>query len=204
MKHGVRFAIVSLGLFLVSLASGLGLVGYYHERQLAETKRIQQEQAYERQTEALWQQEEDIRRQQQQLEEEREALEEQKREMERSAAQAQGRSKQLAEERKGASRVRQIWDQVTGKEEERRQAQQANEDIRDQAQRGAQEIQKSIEQAGEMIAVLNERMQDLEHMKEQAREMQETAESTYTGNQETIQKIISYLAAGAAWIKEHW
>ena len=34
--------------------------------------------------------------------------------------------------------------------------------------------------------------------------MQETAESTYTGNQETIQKIISYLAAGAAWIKEHW
>ena len=34
MKHGVRFAIVSLGLFLVSLASGLGLVGYYHERQL--------------------------------------------------------------------------------------------------------------------------------------------------------------------------
>lgn len=145
MKHGVRFAIVSLGLFLVSLASGLGLVGYYHERQLAETKRIQQEQAYERQTEALWQQEEDIRRQQQQLEEEREALEEQKREMERSAAQAQGRSKQLDEERKGASRVRQIWDQVTGKEEERRQAQQANEDIRDQAQRGAQEIQKSIE-----------------------------------------------------------
>lgn len=204
MKHGVRFAIVSLGLFLVSLASGLGLVGYYHERQLAETKRIQQEQAYERQTEALWQQEEDIRRQQQQLEEEREALEEQKREMERSAAQAQGRSKQLDEERKGALRVRQIWDQVTGKEEERRQAQQANEDIRDQAQRGAQEIQKSIEQAGEMIAVLNERMQDLEHMKEQAREMHETAESTYTGNQETIQKIISYLAAGAAWIKEHW
>lgn len=55
---------------------------------------------------------------------------------------------------------------MTGKEEERRQAQQANEDIRDQAQRGAQEIQKSIEQAGEMIAVLNERMQDLEHMKE--------------------------------------
>lgn len=93
---------------------------------------------------------------------------------------------------------------MTGKEEERRQAQQANEDIRDQAQRGAQEIQKSIEQAGETIAVLNERMQDLEHMKEQAREMQETAESTYTGNQETIQKIISYLAAGAAWIKEHW
>lgn len=204
MKHGVRFAIVSLGLFLVSLASGLGLVGYYHERQLAETERIQQEQAYERQTEALRQQEEDIRRQQHLLEEEREALEEQKWEMERSAAQAQGRSKQLDEERKGASRVRQIWDQVTGKEEERRQAQQANEDIRDQAQRGAQEIQKSIEQAGEMIAVLNERMQDLEHMKEQAREMQETAESTYTGNQETIQKIISYLAAGAAWIKEHW
>ena len=203
MKHGVRFAIVSLGLFLVSLASGLGLVGYYHERQLAETKRIQQEQAYERQTEALWQQEEDIRRQQQQLEEEREALEEQKREMERSAAQAQGRSKQL-DERKGASRVRQIWDQVTGKEEERRQTQQANEDIRDQAQRGAQEIQKSIEQAGEMIAVLNERMQDLEHMKEQAREMHETAESTYAGNQKIIQKIISYLAAGAAWIKEHW
>ena len=124
--------------------------------------------------------------------------------MERPAAQAQGRSKQLDEERKGASRVRQIWDQVTGKEEERRQAQQANEDIRDQAQRGAQEIQKSIEQAGEMIAVLNERMQDLEHMKEQAREMHETAESTYAGNQETIQKIISYLAAGAAWIKEHW
>ena len=102
------------------------------------------------------------------------------------------------------SGVGQIWDQVTGKEEERRQAQQANEDIREQAQRGAQEIQKSIEQAGEMIAVLNERMQDLERVKEQVQEMKETAENAYAGNQEAIQKFLSYLAMGAAWLKEHW
>lgn len=205
MNTWVSRAVALLLLFSLALAGGVWLGGYYNEKQQqAENERLEQQQAYERQTAALRQQEDDLRRQRQELEEERRALERQKREMEEAAARAQGRNEQIDEERKGASGVGQIWDQVTGKEEERRQAQQANDEIREQAQRGAQEIQKSIEQAGEMIAVLNERMQDLERVKEQVQEMKETAENACAGNQEAIQKILSYLAMGAAWLKAHW
>lgn len=201
---GIRVMVLLL-LFVFALAGGIWLAGDYRVRQqVAQEERIAQQQVYERQTEALRRQEESLRKERQRLEEERRAFEREKRDLEASAARAEGRNEQMDEDRKDTSEVGRIWDQVTGKEEERRKAQQENEAIREQARRGAQEIQKSIEQAGKMIADLNERMQELERMKEQVKEMQETAEKVYEGNQEAIEKLLSYLVVGAAWLKEHW
>ena len=176
--------------FFVALGGGFLGAGYLHDKsQEAKNDRIQQELIFARQEESLRKQEAAIRDQREALEREKRALEARQRELEAQAERAAGRNEQIDEAERKKSSVRKVWEEVTGKDKERKQQQEENTNIQNRSQRDVEEINRSIDEAAETLKMLNTK---LEEMRQKAEGMKDKAMKTYEEHEEMIQKILRF------------
>ena len=153
-----RWALLAL-VFFVALGGGFLGAGYLHDKsQEAKNDRIQQELIFARQEESLRKQEAAIRDQREALEREKRALEARQRELEAQAERAAGRNEQIDEAERKKSSVRKVWEEVTGKDKERKQQQEENTNIQNRSQRDVEEINRSIDEAAETLKMLNTKL----------------------------------------------
>lgn len=187
-----RWALLAL-VFFVALGGGFLGAGYLHDKsQEAKNDRIQQELIFARQEESLRKQEAAIRDQREALEREKRALEARQRELEAQAERAAGRNEQIDEAERKKSSVRKVWEEVTGKDKERKQQQEENTNIQNRSQRDVEEINRSIDEAAETLKMLNTKLAELEEMRQKAEGMKDKAMKTYEENEEMIQKILRF------------
>ena len=187
-----RWALLAL-VFFVALGGGFLGAGYLHDKsQEAKNDRIQQELIFARQEESLRKQEAAIRDQREALEREKKALEERQRELEAQADRAAGRNEQIDEAERKKSSVRKVWEEVTGKDKERKQQQEENTNIQNRSQRDVEEINRSIDEAAETLKMLNTKLAELEEMRQKAEGMKDKAMKTYEEHEEMIQKILRF------------
>ncbi len=187
-----RWALLAL-IFFVALGGGFLGAGYLHDKsQEAKNDRIQQELIFARQQETLRKQEEAIREQREALEKEKKAMEARQRELEAQAERAAGRNEQIDEAERKKSSVRKVWEEMTGKDKERKQQQEENENIQNRSQRDVEEINRSIDEAAETLKMLNTKLAELEEMRRKAEDMKDKAMETYEEHEETVQKILRF------------
>lgn len=187
-----RWALLAL-VFFVALGGGFLGAGYLHDKsQEAKNDRIQQELIFARQEESLRKQEAAIRDQREALEREKRALEARQRELEAQAERAAGRNEQIDEAERKKSSVRKVWEEVTGKDKERKQQQEENTNIQNRSQRDVEEINRSIDEAAETLKMLNTKLAELEEMRQKAEGMKDKAMKTYEEHEEMIQKILRF------------
>lgn len=187
-----RWALLAL-VFFVALGGGFLGAGYLHDKsQEAKNDRIQQELIFARQEESLRKQEAAIRNQREALEREKRALEARQRELEAQAERAAGRNEQIDEAERKKSSVRKVWEEVTGKDKERKQQQEENTNIQNRSQRDVEEINRSIDEAAETLKMLNTKLAELEEMRQKAEGMKDKAMKTYEEHEEMIQKILRF------------
>lgn len=187
-----RWALLAL-VFFVALGGGFLGAGYLHDKsQEAKNDRIQQELIFARQEESLRKQEAAIRDQREALEREKRALEARQRELEAQAERAAGRNEQIDEAERKKSSVRKVWEEVTGKDKERKQQQEENTNIQNRSQRDVEEINRSIDEAAETLKMLNTKLAELEEMRQKAEGMKDKAMKTYVEHEEMIQKILRF------------
>ena len=187
-----RWAILAL-IFFVALGGGFLGAGYLHDKsQEAKNDRIQQELIFAKQEESLRRQEIAIREQREALEKEKKALEARQRELEMQADRAAGRNEQIDEAERKKSSVRKVWEEVTGKDKERKQQQEENENIQSRSKRDVEEINRSIDEAAETLKMLNTKLAELEEMRQKAEGMKEKAMKTYEEHEETVQKVLRF------------
>ncbi len=194
--RGWRLLALALA-FLLALTGGFLAAGYLHDKsQEAKNDRIEQELIFARQEESFRKQEAAIRDQREALEKEKRALEARQRELESQSERAAGRNEQMDEAERKKSSVRKVWEEITGKDQERKKQQEENASIQTRSQRDVEEINRSIDEAAETLKMLNTKLAELEEMRQQANEMKEKAMQTYEEHEETIQKILRYLESG--------
>ena len=187
-----RWALLAL-VFFVALGGGFLGAGYLHDKsQEAKNDRIQQELIFARQEESLRKQEAAIRDQREALEREKRALEARQRELEAQAERAAGRNEQIDEAERKKSSVRKVWEEVTGKDKERKQQQEENTNSHNRSQRDVEEINRSIDEAAETLKMLNTKLAELEEMRQKAEGMKDKAMKTYEEHEEMIQKILRF------------
>lgn len=187
-----RWVLLAL-VFFVALGGGFLGAGYLHDKsQEAKNDRIQQELIFARQEESLRKQEAAIRDQREALEREKRALEARQRELEAQAERAAGRNEQIDEAERKKSSVRKVWEEVTGKDKERKQQQEENTNIQNRSQRDVEEINRSIDEAAETLKMLNTKLAELEEMRQKAEGMKDKAMKTYEEHEEMIQKILRF------------
>ena len=194
---------VALGLaFVLALGGGFVAAGYLHDKsQEAKNDRIQQELIFAKQEESLRRQEAAIRDQREALEKEKKALEARQRELEAQAERAAGRNEQIDEAERKKSSVRKVWEEMTGKDQERKKQQEVNESIQNRSQRDVEEINRSIDEAAETLKMLNTKLAELEEMREKAEEMKDKAMKTYEEHEETIQKLLRYMESAVEFLE---
>ena len=176
-----RWALLAL-VFFVALGGGFLGAGYLHDKsQEAKNDKIQQELIFAKQEESLRKQEAAIRDQREALEREKKALEARQRELEAQADRAAGRNEQIDEAERKKSSVRKVWEEVTGKDQERKKQQEENESIQTRSKRDVEEINRSIDEAAETLK-----------MRQKAEDMKDKAMKTYEEHEETVQKILRF------------
>ncbi|MBQ4422554.1 MAG: hypothetical protein II880_05660 [Schwartzia sp.] len=187
-----RWALLAL-VFFVALGGGFLGAGYLHDKsQEAKNDKIQQELIFAKQEESLRKQEAAIRDQREALEREKKALEARQRELEAQADRAAGRNEQIDEAERKKSSVRKVWEEVTGKDQERKKQQEENESIQTRSKRDVEEINRSIDEAAETLKMLNTKLAELEEMRQKAEDMKDKAMKTYEEHEETVQKILRF------------
>ncbi len=194
---------VALGLaFVLALGGGFVAAGFLHDKsQEAKNDRIQQELIFAKQEESLRKQEAAIRDQREALEKEKKALEARQRELEAQAERAAGRNEQIDEAERKKSSVRKVWEEMTGKDQERKKQQEVNESIQNRSQRDVEEINRSIDEAAETLKMLNTKLAELEEMRQKAGEMKDKAMKTYEEHEETIQTILRYMESAVEFLE---
>ncbi len=191
---GRKWRWIVLGiLFVLALGGGFIGAGYLHDKSKeAENDRIQQELIFARQEESLRKQEDAIKEQRKALEAEKKALEARQREIEAQAERAAGRNEQIDEAERKKSSVRKVWEEITGKDEERKKQQEENDSIQSRSQHDVEEINRSIDEAAETLKTLNQKLAELEEMRQKAEDMKEKAMQTYEEHEETVQTMLRF------------
>ena len=126
------------------------------------------------------------------LDVEKKAMEARQRELEAQAERAAGRNEQIDEAERKKSSVRKVWEEVTGKDQERKKQQEENESIQTRSKRDVEEINRSIDEAAETLKMLNTKLAELEEMRQKAEDMKDKAMKTYEEHEETVQKILRF------------
>ena len=134
--------------------------------------------------------------------EQKKALEEKELELERKAQRAAGRTERIEQE-KGKSSVVGDWvDKVTGKEKERKEANEKNAAEIQQANLDVASVQQSIRDAQAVLDEVDKQLDNVNEMKEQADRLKTVAQDTYEKNQGTISQIFHYVNEGADMLRQ--
>ena len=180
--------------FLVALFAGFLLSSNRMDKQsLAENDRVHQQQAMQK----------DLVEQKKALEEEKVQLERQKAELAEKQQQASSRSAQLNEQSdsilndvQSASGVKRLWNKVTGKEKEQKEAAAQSASSAATAGQEAASLKESLNQAESMLDGVNKKIDEVDSMRKQVGQVKAAAESAYQNHADLIDQAAVYLQQG--------
>ena len=200
-SSGMRKFLLLLAGFLLALTLGFALAGW------SQDKSAEKEQARQQQEAQLISREQKLLEQEAQLKEERERLARQKQTLEarrqevvEKSAHLQGRNDQLTEEAQKPGLGR-LLDRMTGKEQERKAALEENSRQSAQLDDEAATVKQSIAQAQAMLEDLDQRIDDVQAMKQEAEGLRSKLESAYEENRGTVDQIVYYVQQGAEMLQ---
>lgn len=180
--------------FLVALFAGFLLSSSRMDKQtLAENDRVHQQQAMQK----------DLVEQKKALEEEKAQLERQKAELAEKQRQASSRSAELNEQSdsiindmQSASGVKKLWNKVTGKEKEQKEAAAQSASSAAAAGQEAASLKESLNQAESMLDGVNKKIDEVDSMRKQVGQVKAAAESAHQNHADLIDQASVYLQQG--------
>ena len=200
-SSGMKKFLLLLAGFLLALTLGFALAGWSQDKSAEKAQARQQQEAQ------LISREQKLLEQEAQLKEERERLARQKQTLEarrqevvEKSAHLQGRNDQLTEEAQKPGLGR-LLDRMTGKEQERKAALEENSRQSAQLDDEAATVKQSIAQAQAMLEDLDQRIDDVQAMKQEAEGLRSKLESAYEENRGTVDQIVYYVQQGAEMLQ---
>ena len=191
-----RKGLIFAACFAVALFGGVLLSDMFrnHEQAL-EDGRKEAQQVEMRQRE-LAAREDSLKKQRASIAEQKRALEEKELELERKAQRAAGRTERIEQEKDKGTVVGGWVDKVTGKEKERKEANEKNAAEIQQTNLDIASVQQSIKDAQAVLDEVDKQLDNVNEMKDQANRLKTVAQDTYEKNQGTISQIFHYTKGG--------
>lgn len=195
-----KFLLLAAG-FLVALTLGFALAGWSQDKSAEkEQARQQQEAQLLAREQKLQEQEADLREERERLKKQKQAMEAKRQEMTEKSARLQGQNDQLTEEGQKPGLGR-LLDRMTGKEQERKEALEANKRQSAQLDDDAAAVKQSIAQAQAMLEDLDQRIDDVQAMQHEAEKLRSKVESAYEENRDTVDQVVYYVRQGAEMLQ---
>ena len=197
-----RKGLIFAACFAVALFGGVLLSDMFrnHEQAL-EDGRKEAQQVEMRQRE-LAAREDSLKKQRASIAEQKRALEEKELELERKAQRAAGRTERIEQEKDKGTVVGGWVDKVTGKEKERKEANEKNVAEIQQTNLDIASVQQSIKDAQAVLDEVDKQLDNVNEMKDQADRLKTVAQDTYEKNQGTISQIFHYVNEGADMLRQ--
>ena len=197
-----RKGLIFAACFAVALFGGVLLSDMFrnHEQAL-EDGRKEAQQVEMRQRE-LAAREDSLKKQRASIAEQKRALEEKELELERKAQRAAGRTERIEQEKDKGTVVGGWVDKVTGKEKERKEANEKNAAEIQQTNLDIASVQHSIKDAQAVLDEVDKQLDNVNEMKDQANRLKTVAQDTYEKNQGTISQIFHYVNEGADMLRQ--
>ena len=197
-----RKGLIFAACFTVALFGGVLLSDMFrnHEQAL-EDGRKEAQQVEMRQRE-LAAREDSLKKQRASIAEQKRALEEKELELERKAQRAAGRTERIEQEKDKGTVVGGWVDKVTGKEKERKEANEKNAAEIQQTNLDIASVQQSIKDAQAVLDEVDKQLDNVNEMKDQADRLKTVAQDTYEKNQGTISQIFHYVNEGADMLRQ--
>lgn len=182
--------------FLVALFAGFLLSANRMDKQtLADNNRVHQQQTMQK----------DLAEQKKALEEEKVQLEREKADLANRQRQASSRSTELSEQSdsilndvQSAAGVKKLWNKVTGKEKEQKEAAAQSASSAAAAGQEAAALKESLNQAESMLDGVNKKIDEVDSMRAQVGQVKAAAESAYQNHAELIDQAAVYVQQGKA------
>ena len=198
---GKKFLLLLAG-FLLALTLGFALAGWSQDKSAEkEQARQQQEAQLLSREQKLQQQEADLKEERERLARQKQVLEERRQEVAEKSAHLQGKNDQLTEENQKPGLGR-LLDRMTGKEKERKEALEENKRQSAQLDDEAASVKQSIAQAQAMLEDLDQRIDDVQAMKQEAEGLRSKVQSAYEENRGTVDQVIYYVQQGADMLQK--
>ena len=195
-----KFLLLAAG-FLLALTLGFALAGWSQDKSAEkEMARQQQEAQLLAREQKLMEQEASLKEERERLSRQKQALEARRQEVTEKSARLQGQSDQLAEEAQKPGLGR-LLDRMTGKEQERKAALEANNRQSAQLDDEAASVKQSIAQAQAMLEDLDQRIDDVQAMQHEAEKLRSKVENAYEENRDTVDQVVYYVQQGAEMIQ---
>lgn len=179
--------------FLAALLIGFMLAGYSQDK---ENKNAATQQQFMQKELELTEKEKDLQARRKELEQQKKELQAKEQDLTEKSNRAKGRNEQL-DDSKPSSMLGKLVDKVTGKNAERAQKRQANNETSSQADADAAAVKSSINDAQNMLDDVNSKLDNVTAMKNEASQLKDKAAAAYAENKGTIDKAVYYAKTGA-------
>ena len=193
--RGKMIALLSVG-FVVAAFCGAALSGYLSEQQAKKAALDSQHAAATRQLQEADSQQESLSRKKERLEAEYQRLLEEQKAAQSAADKLQGQKEQQEKSQQDKSPVGKVLDKITGdagkqkKEAESTAAQEA------EAKEKLESVSQSVQAAGAALEELDNQLDNLEAMRQQAKSVKADVDRAYSENKDTIDTVLHYVSVG--------
>ena len=193
--RGKMIALLSVG-FVVAAFCGAALSGYLSEQQAKKAELDSQHAAATRQLQEADSQQESLSRKKERLEAEYQRLLEEQKAAQSAADKLQGQKEQQEKSQQDKSPAGKVLDKITGdagkqkKEAESTAAQEA------EAKEKLESVSQSVQAAGAALEELDNQLNNLEAMRQQAKSVKADVDRAYSENKDTIDTVLHYVSVG--------
>ena len=197
-----RKGLIFAACFAVALFCGFLLSDMFRNHEQALEDGRKEAQQVEMRQQELAAREDSLKKQRASIAEQKRALEEKELELERKAQRAAGRTERIKQEKDKGTVVGGWVDKVTGKEKERKEANEKNAAEIQQTNLDIASVQQSIKDAQAVLDEVDKQLDNVNEMKDQADRLKTVAQDTYEKNQGTISQIFHYVNEGADMLRQ--
>ncbi|MBQ5651700.1 MAG: hypothetical protein IIV09_08980 [Selenomonadaceae bacterium] len=193
--RGKMIALLAVG-FVVAAFCGAALSGYLSEQQAKKAELDSQHAAATRQLQEADSQQESLSRKKERLEAEYQRLLEEQKAAQSAADKLQGQKEQQEKSQQDKSPAGKVLDKITGdagkqkKEAESTAAQEA------EAKEKLESVSQSVQAAGAALEELDNQLDNLEAMRQQAKSVKADVDRAYSENKDTIDTVLHYVSVG--------
>ena len=193
--RGKMIALLAAG-FVVAAFCGAALSGYLSEQQAKKAALDSQHAAATRQLQEADSQQESLSRKKERLEAEYQRLLEEQKAAQSAADKLQGQKEQQEKSQQNKSPAGKVLDKITGdagkqkKEAESTAAQEA------EAKEKLESVSQSVQAAGAALEELDNQLDNLEAMRQQAKSVKADVDRAYSENKDTIDTVLHYVSVG--------
>lgn len=193
--RGKMIALLAAG-FVVAAFCGAALSGYLSEQQAKKAELDSQHAAATRQLQEADSQQESLSRKKERLEAEYQRLLEEQKAAQSAADKLQGQKEQQEKSQQDKSPAGKVLDKITGdagkqkKEAESTAAQEA------EAKEKLESVSQSVQAAGAALEELDNQLDNLEAMRQQAKSVKADVDRAYSENKDVIDTVLHYVSVG--------